>query len=156
MPRLIMVSGWRGITCETEIKAQIDALNPDDTVVHGGCIGADMIADKLAKERGLCTIKMQPQGWLYGKYSPLKRNEQMVNMLPDLVLIFHPKGKVTAGTEHALRKARKKKLAVKLIWVNEPYRYMPKGLKWRRKGQKTLSFGVATRDPVNNVPSEDK
>ena len=106
---------------EDEIKLAMANLEKGVTVVHGNCRGVDTIAEKWCRAYGISTIKMTPQWKLYSRWAANKRNDQMVNMQPDILIAFHPIGKCTPGTLDAINKAKKKAIKVQLVCVQQPY-----------------------------------
>lgn len=76
-----------------EFAAIIAQANCKDglTVIHGGCSGADAIADRIARESGF-EIEVYPADWKRrGRAAGPIRNSQMVQSGVDLCLAF-PKG----------------------------------------------------------------
>lgn len=73
------------------------------TVIHGGCSGADNVADYVAGELGL-DIEVYPADWKrHGKAAGPIRNQQMLDDgKPDIVLAF-PGGR---GTADMVRRAK--------------------------------------------------
>jgi hypothetical protein len=72
----------------------------DVTIVHGGCEGADILADQAAKLLGFKTIVVLPDWKRYGRGAGPVRNKQMVDMKPDLVLVFHDSLSKSKGTKN--------------------------------------------------------
>ena len=89
----------------------IAALKPT-VIIHGGATGADQLADKWAKRRGV-PVEMYVAQWrLYGASAGPRRNLQMLEEgKPDLVLAA-PGG---AGTADMVRKALAAGLVVKYV-----------------------------------------
>lgn len=74
----VLISGSRRWLDESAIKRVIDALGPNDVVIHGGAVGADMIADKFARARGLI-VESYPANWEQdGDKAGPKRNQRML------------------------------------------------------------------------------
>ena len=95
----VLVTGSRAWSDEKAIReglefaAIIAQANCMDglTVIHGGCSGADTIADKIARESGF-EVEVHPADWKrHGKAAGPIRNAQMVQSGVDLCLAF-PKG----------------------------------------------------------------
>ena len=87
----LLIVGSRSIT-EFDLSPYIP---PNvDTIISGGANGIDSLAEKYADDHRISKYILRPKYNLYGRASPLKRNEQMVEMA-DLVLIIwdgHSKG----------------------------------------------------------------
>lgn len=84
-------------------------------VIHGGCRGADVIAGEWAttmRNAGLPVIvEIHPADWnTYGKSAGHRRNQEMVDTKPDLVLAF-PLGE-SPGTRSCIRMAERARLPV--------------------------------------------
>lgn len=87
-------------------------------LAHGGAIGADMMAETVAKALHweLPTIyrPTEEEGRKYGRTAPLARNGRMLeDFRPNLVIAFRAEGK-SNGTDDTIRKARNLGLPV---WV---------------------------------------
>jgi hypothetical protein len=65
-------------------------------VIHGGCRGADRIADGAARELGY-VVQEFPADWARGKRAGPERNARMLDEHPDLVIAFG-RGRGTDGT----------------------------------------------------------
>lgn len=118
MARRILITGSRYYTNEAEMRRWISSLNHDDIVVHGAERGADHLADRLAKERGLKT-EPWPAGWVeYGRGAGPIRNQEMVNAGADLCLAFPLE--LSRGTWDCVGRARKAGIPVVVIGDNQP------------------------------------
>lgn len=98
----ILITGSRTWTNLIEIEeAMIKGYNdlrdaglvPDGervTIVHGGALGADMLAGMVARElRHLFDEEVHPAQWaVYGKRAGFLRNKEMVDAGADLCLAF--------------------------------------------------------------------
>lgn len=102
---LILVSGSRDWSSRAAVW---DALNrwhkasgTPVTLMHGACpTGADAIADQWASVQHV-PVRKFPADWKkYGKSAGPRRNVDMVNGKPDVVLIFCKN--YSRGTEHTL------------------------------------------------------
>lgn len=67
------------------------------TIVHGGASGADNIVDHWAREHEIERIVVNADWDQYKHAAGPIRNKQMIEMKPDLVILF-PGGKGTANT----------------------------------------------------------
>lgn len=58
------------------------------TIVHGGAVGADSMADAVARSLGL-VVEAHPAYWtIYGKRAGYVRNSDMVSLGADICLAF--------------------------------------------------------------------
>jgi hypothetical protein len=102
----VLITGSRSWTDREKIRAELEALPSDATIVHGHCkSGADAIADAIAHELRL-KVERHPADWnKYGKSAGPIRNTEMVNTKPDLCIAFRMPG-VSNGTDDCVRKAK--------------------------------------------------
>ncbi|MDO7874359.1 DUF2493 domain-containing protein [Hymenobacter sp. ASUV-10] len=77
------------------------------TIVSGGARGADALAARYARERGLPLVEFTPDYARYGRRAPLVRNQLIVDAAEALVA-FHDG--LSRGTRHALRQTRRRGL----------------------------------------------
>jgi hypothetical protein len=106
------------------------------TLIEGEARGADKLSGVWAArhlpEDSLVKVPVTPQEWdLHGNGAGHKRNQRMVNMGPDMVLVFalactssrcrRPEEHATHGTEGCVAMARK---------ANIPVFFCPQGLRW--------------------------
>lgn len=112
---LILVCGSRTWTDIDKIRSQILALATDYPleIIQGGAKGADEQANAVANSLNLKSTTFLPD---YDRYkatvAPLKRNLEMLDQKPDLVLAFQV-GK-SRGTQHTINHARKRGIPVKV------------------------------------------
>ena len=66
-----------------------------DTIISGGAVGIDNLAERYADEHRLSKYIIRPRYDLFGRSAPLRRNEQMVDMADALLVVWdgHSKGK---------------------------------------------------------------
>lgn len=89
----ILITGSRDWEDRSIIRAAI--LNElmsqggvQHTIIHGGALGADSMADSIAREVGL-TVECHPADWTtHGKKAGFIRNTQMVESGADVCLAF--------------------------------------------------------------------
>lgn len=99
----VLICGGRSWPDETAIAAVIDTLDPgEDVVIHGGAVGADAIAARLAYERGVHTAQVTAMWTRYGPGAGPRRNQAMLHLRPDKVIAF-PGGR---GTENCVKQAK--------------------------------------------------
>ena len=74
-------------------------------LIEGGCRGADAHAKKAAKALGMSVITVEAEWEKYGKSAGYKRNLEMINMKPNIVLAF--KRGESKGTQITIDLAKK-------------------------------------------------
>lgn len=106
--KVILVCGGRNYKDEEYVFRVLNAISNPTLIVHGGCSGADLLADKWAKANNV-PVKAYPADWSVGKAAGPIRNQQMLDEeKPDMVVAF-PGGN---GTRDMINKARKANVAV--------------------------------------------
>ena len=85
-----------------------------EVIISGGAKGIDQLAEKYADEKRISKIIMRPNYKLYGKGAPLKRNEQMVEICDEVLIIWDGKSKGTKYTEEYAKKNGKTVKTVKV------------------------------------------
>ena len=109
----IIVCGGRRYSDRERVNAVLDAIHaetPIKVLMHGNAKGADSLADDWAM--GKCeTQTFFPLWEVHGKYAGPKRNQEMADAKPDLVVAF-PGG---VGTRDMVWRARKAGIPVKII-----------------------------------------
>lgn len=107
---LIVVSGGRNWNKPDVVLQAFDKIQADHvTLVHGDCRGLDRLAGSLAKKRGW-TVIPKPANWSLGKKAGPIRNRQMLNMKPNLVILFHDDLKHSKGTKDVYDECRRKNI----------------------------------------------
>lgn len=89
-------------------------------VIHGGAMGADLMAEAWAKRNGIDHVKVKAQWGKLGNAAGPIRNQRMIDeFAPDLVIAFPPSDE-TNGTRDMVRRAEKAGLPVHRIdWPAE-------------------------------------
>jgi hypothetical protein len=108
----ILVTGSREFTHPGVVAAYLqdafDSLPLDDTgvtVVHGACPrGADLLADRFARERGWL-VEPYPADWSLGKGAGHIRNQRMADLGADMCLAFFAEGAANRGTADCVARA---------------------------------------------------
>ena len=100
----LLIAGSRSIL-EFDLSPHV----PDgvDMIISGGACGIDRIAEKYADDKRISKIIMRPDYKRFGKGAPLKRNEQMVDMCDEVLIIWDGKSKGARYTEEYARKRGK-------------------------------------------------
>ncbi len=105
----LLIAGSRSIT-EFDLTPHISPET--DTIISGGANGIDTLAEQYADEHRLSKIIIRPQYDRYRRAAPLKRNEQMVDMADEVLVIWDG---VSKGTEYTIRYAEKKGKRVQVV-----------------------------------------
>jgi len=89
----ILVTGSRDWDDWLIVDQTLRQLNPENglehTLIQGGARGADQIAFDVAQTRGW-RVKTEPAKWAeHGKAAGPIRNQVMVDMAPDICVVFH-------------------------------------------------------------------
>ena len=103
---VVLVCGSRHLVIESFVFRTLDEIHeekPIDAVVHGGCSGADSLANKWAFDRGLPVIGV-PANWSsYGKRAGPLRNGWMLKFVRVNLVVAFPGG---SGTANMVSQAR--------------------------------------------------
>ena len=105
----LLIAGSRSIT-EFDLTPYI--LPETDTIISGGANGIDTLAEQYADEHGLSKIVVRPQYERYRRAAPLKRNEQMVDMADEVLVVWDG---ISKGSEYTIRYAEKKGKPVRVV-----------------------------------------
>jgi len=88
------------------------AKYPDMVLLHGGTPkGAEMIAARWADTRGVTQVVFKPDWKSHGKAAPFKRNDKMLETMPQGMIATPGSG----ITENIVDKARKLGIRIKRI-----------------------------------------
>jgi hypothetical protein len=123
MNKYILVTGDRNYnefkTIEnTVLKIKDEYPNTQYIFVNGDCRGADKISKYMFKKYGYKTLEF-PADWnSYGKYAGPKRNKDMVDLKPELILIYHNNILESKGTKSCIK--------IILNQINKNENYNPK------------------------------
>ena len=85
-----------------------------DTIISGGARGIDQLAEQYADLHRLSKYIVRPRYDLYGRAAPIKRNEQMVDMSDEILVIWDGCSK---GARYTVKYAQKKNKPVMLVQV---------------------------------------
>lgn len=97
----LLIVGSRSIT-DFDLSPYISA--EVDTIISGGAIGIDGLEEQYADSHNLSKYILRPFYNIYGRFAPLKRNEEMVEMSDRILIIWDGNSK---GTEYTLKYAKK-------------------------------------------------
>ena len=85
-----------------------------DMIISGGANGVDSLAEEYADKKKLSKIIIRPRYDLYGRAAPIKRNEIMVDMSDELLVVWDG---VSKGTKYTVDYAKKKNKKVRMVMV---------------------------------------
>jgi hypothetical protein len=123
-PARVIVCGGRDFHDYYRLANVMDrlrAIRPIALVFHGNARGADALADRWCRERGVPVFPVPAEWSKHGKAAGPKRNQAMLGHGIDLVVAF-PGGK---GTEDMMRRARKAGVLVTRAVANPGLRPEP-------------------------------
>ena len=83
-----------------------------DLIISGGAKGIDEIAENFADQHKISKLIIYPRYDIYGKAAPLKRNETMVNLADQILIIWDG---ISHGTKHTVSYAKKKNKNIVLL-----------------------------------------
>lgn len=107
----LLIAGSRSIT-EFDIGKHI----PKETslIITGGAKGVDTVAEAYADAHKISKLILRPDYPRYGRAAPLKRNEIMVNLADQVLILWDGKSKGTAHTINYAQKCKKPIILVNL------------------------------------------
>ena len=95
----VLITGGRNFAGRALMWSTLDRLHAEHhftLLIHGDARGADRLAGEWARERGIEVLACPADWKRYGRGAGPKRNRQMLDERPDLVVAF-PGG---SGTRH--------------------------------------------------------
>lgn len=95
----------------SSLKAELGTF----TVVEGGATGADVEAANAARHLDLPVETFKADWIKYGRAAGPRRNRQMLDTKPDLVLAFHDDIEHSRGTKDCVGEARRRGIAVRVV-----------------------------------------
>ena len=112
----VIIAGTRtfkdySLLCETADRLLVEKAKAGHSIiiVSGGCVGADLMGEQYAKERGY-GVERYPAEWeKYGKKAGIMRNAVMADNADALIAYWDG---ISRGTKNMIDEARKKGLAV--------------------------------------------
>ena len=107
----LMIAGSRSIT-EFDLAPHV----PDGvhTIITGGAPGIDTIAEQFADKKKISKFIIRPRYDLYGKYAPIKRNCEMVDMADIVFVIWDGISKGSLSTINYAKKVGKKLILIQI------------------------------------------
>ena len=109
----IAIIGSRNITVKDIEKYASDAKE----VVSGGAKGVDACAAEYAKANGIPLTLFLPQYERYGRFAPIKRNEEIVIYSDKIIAFWDGKSK---GTLSVIKYAQKLEKPCEVILYDAP------------------------------------
>ena len=119
----ILVTGdrnWTDVKRIYTVLANIDSAETDTPfLIHGNARGADRLAADCAHDL-MWSCRAVSANWeKYGRTAGPIRNQEMLDMDPDLVIAFHDDLANSKGTKDMVSRAKKKGVKVILISSKE-------------------------------------
>ena len=113
MTKYLIVSGDRNynnidVINDTFVNISKTYLPTEYTFINGGCKGADLLTEKIAKKYNYKSIKFPADWKKYGLGAGPIRNAEMLKLNPELVLIFHDNLSSSKGTRNFITQLYKK------------------------------------------------
>lgn len=111
----VLVCGDRNWKDKEKIHARLLKLPADTEILHGDCRGADRIAAEVAVKLGF-KVRAFPAEWdRFGLSAGPRRNRQMLDENPALVIAFHANISQSRGTADTVREAKRRGITGELI-----------------------------------------
>lgn len=97
----LLIAGSRSID-----KFDFSEYIPPETtlIISGGAKGVDTLAEEYATKHKISKLILYPNYRLFGKAAPLKRNEDMVNIADEVLIIWDG---ISNGTNYTVKYAEK-------------------------------------------------
>ena len=109
----ILVCGGRDFEDKHVFAKHLDLLNPTH-LISGGARGADTLSELYSKSRQIKCVVV-PADWdKHGKSAGFIRNQEMIDMKPDLVVAFWDG--VSNGTKDTISRAKRRKINTLIIY----------------------------------------
>ncbi len=83
-----------------------------ELIISGGASGIDSLAECFADQQRISKLILRPKYDQYGRSAPLKRNEQMVNLADEILVIWDGKSR---GAKYTIDYAKKTKKPLTII-----------------------------------------
>ena len=107
----ILIAGSRGID-----TFDLSPYIPPNTalIICGGAKGIDTLAERYADQHRISKLVLLPRYDLYGKAAPIKRNEKMIDIADEVIIVWDGHSR---GTKHTLDDATQKNKMVTLVML---------------------------------------
>lgn len=108
--RVLVCGGrnYRDFDFVCKVLNELHASEPITEIIYGGAYGVDAMAASWAISKGIERTKYDAEWELYGPSAGPRRNQQMVDTMPDLVVAFPG----DEETQDLLNKAEKKRFPI--------------------------------------------
>lgn len=105
----LAVVGSRGFDDYEYLKATIEKINADiECIISGGARGADSLAARYSREKGIALREYLPEYDKYGRGAPIVRNRLIVDDCDTLIAFWDGKSRGTRDSiDYARRQGRK-------------------------------------------------
>ena len=87
-----------------------------ELIITGGALGIDKLAEEYADKNRLSKIVLRPEYNKYRKSAPLKRNDKMIEIADEILIIWDGFSK---GTKYTIEKARKSGKNLTVIQIED-------------------------------------
>lgn len=102
----LAVVGSRGFNDYEYLKATLGKISDDiDCIISGGARGADSLAARYSREKGIALQEYLPEYDKYGRGAPIVRNRLIVDDCDTLIAFWDGKSR---GTRDSIDYARKR------------------------------------------------
>ncbi len=119
----VLICGSRSWSDEETMRTFFLIMSKDTVILHGGCRGADLMADDIAKKFGFEYYEYSANWERYGLAAGPIRNQLMLDEgKPNIVVAFHNNISESKGTKDMIRRARM--AGVLCILICSPLRLM--------------------------------
>jgi hypothetical protein len=113
----ILVTGardWNNLDVIYQTLAKHRNQNQEITLIHGGCVGTDILSDKVAKELDFTVDEKLPDWKKYSRAAGPKRNKEMITELLNYeikyMFAFHNCLAQSKGTKNCVEQAKRVKI----------------------------------------------
>lgn len=105
----LLIVGSRSV-----VDFDLSTYVPDstDVIISGGAKGVDTLAERYADTHHITKYILRPRYDLYGRAAPLKRNEEMVDMADEVLVIWDGMSK---GAQYTIKYSEKVKKPITVI-----------------------------------------
>lgn len=85
-------------------------------IISGGAKGIDSCAKKYALCNGIKYTEFLPNYKLYGRFAPIKRNDEIINYADIIIAFWDGKSK---GTKYVIDKCKQKNIKIEIYLLNK-------------------------------------
>lgn len=100
----LLIVGSRSIT-SFDLSRHIPPQT--DLIISGGAKGVDSIAEEYADQHHISKLILRPNYSLYGRAAPIKRNECMVDLADEVLIVWDGISRGTRSTFNYAKKSNK-------------------------------------------------